>query len=104
MHREGVGSIARYDAALTCLPVATRTIFLLHRQEGWPYREIARYLSVAPPVVEAYVAEALFMLVRIIEGKRSERFGSEQIVEAEPALLARHLTTFDTWLCDWHAC
>ena len=48
--------------AILDLPTDLRDVFLLHRMAGQPYQEIASRLGFAPDVVEAHLAEAMFLL------------------------------------------
>ncbi len=46
------------EKALSELPVRTRTVFLMHRFEGFKYREIADRLGVSVSSVEKHIASA----------------------------------------------
>jgi RNA polymerase sigma factor (sigma-70 family) len=46
-------------AALLSLPARTRTIFVLHRLEGWKYRDIAVCLGISASAVEKHMVRAI---------------------------------------------
>jgi len=48
-----------YRAAVEALPAKTRTVFLMHRAESIPYKEIAQNLGISIRTVEWHVAEAV---------------------------------------------
>lgn len=48
--------------ALARLPEQCRIIFLMHRQEGLSYKEIAELLNIAPKTVENQIGKALKLL------------------------------------------
>jgi len=52
---------------LEALPVRTREIFKMNRQEGLKYREIAQKLSISEKTVEANMGKALKALRNSIE-------------------------------------
>lgn len=51
-----------YEKALTSLPQQKKTIFLLNRQDGKSYREIARELRLSEKTVEFHMSDSLKML------------------------------------------
>ncbi|MCP4311823.1 MAG: RNA polymerase sigma-70 factor [Bacteroidetes bacterium] len=57
---------------LGVLPERTREIFLLNRQEGLKYREIAEQLSISVKTVEANMGKALKALRSSLEKYRNE--------------------------------
>ena len=54
------------------LPERTREIFLLNRQEGLKYKEIAERLSISVKTVEANMGKALKALRVVLEKYRQE--------------------------------
>jgi RNA polymerase sigma factor (sigma-70 family) len=46
-------------AALLSLPARTRTVFVLHRLEGWKYRDIGVRLGISASAVEKHMARAV---------------------------------------------
>lgn len=55
---QGKEELRLLELALTELPVRTRTVFLLHRFEGFKYREIAERIGVSVSSVEKHIAAA----------------------------------------------
>lgn len=55
-----------YQHALAHLPVRTRTAFLLHRQRGLTYAEIALDLGITVPGVQYHIAKALSQVARAL--------------------------------------
>jgi RNA polymerase sigma-70 factor (ECF subfamily) len=62
----------RVSEVLLDLPGRTREIFLLNRQEGLKYREIAERLSISVKTVEANMGKALRALRNNLEQYRQE--------------------------------
>lgn len=54
------------------MPERTREIFLLNRQEGMKYKEIAERLSISQKTVEAHMGKALKVLRNSLEGYRQD--------------------------------
>lgn len=52
-------TLAIYRRALDEMPDRTRTVFLLHRVNELPYREIGTRLGISIPAVQKHVARAL---------------------------------------------
>jgi DNA-directed RNA polymerase specialized sigma24 family protein len=90
MDEEGPGRRAAYEAAMQRLPVVTRVLFLLHRVDGLSYREIACRLSIDCAAVEACIAEALGMMMAILDGDTPRRWRGDVIVPVEAVLRQRH--------------
>lgn len=59
---------ALYRASVEALPRRTREVFLLHRIEGLPYKEIATQLGISIRTVEWHVAEAIVRIGRDLRG------------------------------------
>jgi RNA polymerase sigma-70 factor (ECF subfamily) len=55
-----------YRQTLYAMPERTRTVFLLHRVDDLPYREIGKRLNIAIPTVQYHVAQALMHLDRAL--------------------------------------
>lgn len=51
--------MAIYRRTMDAMPERTRTVFLLHRVEELPYREIGARLGISIPAVQKHVAKAL---------------------------------------------
>ena len=51
--------MAIYRRTLDAMPERTRIVFLLHRVDELPYREIAVRLGISIPAVQKHVAKAL---------------------------------------------
>lgn len=64
---EGRHDLARTIAALSKLPTGMRTCLLLHVQQGLPYREIARRLSLSLPTVKVQIWNARRRLRTLLE-------------------------------------
>ena len=56
---QGRQAISVLRAALEELPPRTRAVFLLHRFEGFKYREIAKRLGISPSSVEKHMMAAI---------------------------------------------
>nr|WP_237486660.1 sigma-70 family RNA polymerase sigma factor [Pelagerythrobacter marinus] len=56
---QGKQAVRALRAALEELPERTRTVFLLHRFEGYKYREIARRLGISASSVEKHMMSAI---------------------------------------------
>lgn len=55
---QGKDELRLLEQALAELPPRTRTVFLLHRYEGFKYREIAERIGVSVSAVEKHIASA----------------------------------------------
>lgn len=55
---QGKDELHLLEQALAELPPRTRTVFLLHRFEGFKYREIAERIGVSVSAVEKHIASA----------------------------------------------
>jgi RNA polymerase sigma-70 factor (ECF subfamily) len=55
-----------YAHALAQLPPKTRTAFLLHRQRGMTYAEVAVELGISIPGVQYHIAKALTAVARVL--------------------------------------
>ncbi len=62
----------KVSEAIRDLPERTREIFLMNRQEGLKYREIAERLSISVKTVEANMGKALRALRNTLEQYRQE--------------------------------
>ena len=67
-HVYGQEAEAAVAAALATLPPQCRTVFLLSRQEGLSYQQIAEALEVAPKTVENQMGKALRLLRQGLKG------------------------------------
>lgn len=56
---QGKEELRLLEQALAELPPRTRTVFLLHRYEGFKYREIAERIGVSVSAVEKHIAAAM---------------------------------------------
>ena len=65
----GKQSLAKATAVVLELPEVTRTIFLLRRLEGMPYRDIAQRLGMPVSTVEKHMARAVAHLDLRLNGK-----------------------------------
>ena len=65
----GKQSLEKATAAVLELPEVTRTIFLLRRLEGMPYRDIAKRLGMPVSTVEKHMARAVAHLDLRLNGK-----------------------------------
>ena len=54
-------------AALDALPDTTRDIFMLHRHEGFKYREIADLYGMSQSAVEKHMAKALARVMKTVK-------------------------------------
>ncbi len=59
----------RLERALGRLPAAHRTVFLLHKRDGYSYEEIARQLGISVHTVDKYLLQAK-VRIRAIEWDR----------------------------------
>ncbi|WP_120077633.1 RNA polymerase sigma factor [Aurantiacibacter odishensis] len=55
---QGKDELRQLEKVLAELPPRTRTVFLLHRFEGFKYREIAKRIGVSVSAVEKHIANA----------------------------------------------
>jgi RNA polymerase sigma-70 factor (ECF subfamily) len=62
----GKQSLRAATAALLSLPERTRTIFILHRLEGYKHREIAAHLGISVSAVEKQIMRAVQHLARSV--------------------------------------
>ncbi|MGN7722708.1 RNA polymerase sigma factor [Chitinophaga sp. 22620] len=60
----GKKQLLNLDAAIDHLPDATRTVFLLHREKGLSYKEIAAMMSISVSMVEKHMSKAIRILKR----------------------------------------
>ncbi len=60
--------LQRYRWVLLGLPAETRTVFLLHASDGLDIGEIALQLSISTRQVEEYLAAAISVLTRELDG------------------------------------
>ena len=67
-HVHGQEAEAAVAAALATLPPQCRTVFLLSRQDGLSYQQIAEALEVAPKTVENQMGKALRLLRQGLKG------------------------------------
>lgn len=58
----GKAQLQALDKAIDRLPEHCREVFLLHREKGMSYREIASQLSVSVSMVEKYMSRAIRLL------------------------------------------
>ncbi|MEL7446668.1 MAG: RNA polymerase sigma factor [Pseudomonadota bacterium] len=66
---QGRQELRLLEQALAELPSRTRTIFMLHRFEGFKYREIAERIGVSVSSVEKHIAAAARHLVARLDRK-----------------------------------
>lgn len=59
----------RYRELVDQLPPRTREVFLLHRIEGFSYREIAARLDIGVRTVEWHIAQAIVRISRGLDGE-----------------------------------
>lgn len=59
----------RLEAALLRLPAAHRTVFLMHKRDGYSYQEIADALGISVHTVDKYLLQAK-VKIRTMESKR----------------------------------
>lgn len=57
-----------YRAAVDALPPKTREVFMLHRAEDMPHREIAEKLGISVRTVEWHVAHAVHRIGKALSG------------------------------------
>ncbi|CAA9483283.1 MAG: hypothetical protein AVDCRST_MAG91-133 [uncultured Sphingomonadaceae bacterium] len=62
----GKESLRAATAALLSLPERTRTIFILHRLEGYKHREIAAQLGISVSAVEKQMIRAIQHLAKTV--------------------------------------
>lgn len=67
-HMDGQEAEQAVAAALAALPPQCRAVFLLSRQEGLSYQQIADTLEVAPKTVENQMGKALRLLRQHLKG------------------------------------
>lgn len=82
--------LAVYEAAVDELPPLTRFVFLLHRVDDLPYREIADRLAMEVRAVECCIAEALVMIGAFVDGDTPRRWRRKPLARAETELRQRH--------------
>ena len=58
----------QYRIAVDTLPAKTREVFLLHRAEDLPYRQIAERLGISIRTVEWHVAQAVVRIGKSVAG------------------------------------
>ncbi|MCG8374346.1 MAG: RNA polymerase sigma-70 factor [Balneolales bacterium] len=51
-----------YNKALNEVPAKARTVYLMSREDGLSYKEIARNLEISPKTVEVHISKALKVL------------------------------------------
>jgi len=56
-----------YTYIIACLPVKTRQVFLLHREKGLAYKEIAEELSISIKTVEGQMSRAIQISRRVLK-------------------------------------
>lgn len=59
---QGRAQLQALDQAIDRLPDNCREVFLMHREKGMSYREIAEQLSVSVSMVEKYMSRAIRLL------------------------------------------
>jgi RNA polymerase sigma factor (sigma-70 family) len=59
---EGKKQLQALDKAIDRLPENCREVFLMHREKGMSYREIATHLAVSVSMVEKYMSRAIRLL------------------------------------------
>lgn len=84
--------LAVYEAAVAQLPPLTRVVFLLHRVDDLPYRQIADRLGIETRAVECGIAEAIMMIATFVDGDTPQRWRREPLARAETELRRRHRT------------
>jgi RNA polymerase sigma-70 factor (ECF subfamily) len=60
--------LRRIEDAVSKLPKLQREIFLAHRLDDMPYREIASRTGLSPRQVERHIAKALYKIVKQLDG------------------------------------
>ncbi|MCK0127557.1 RNA polymerase sigma factor [Erythrobacter sp. F6033] len=66
---QGRNELQQLEKALAELPSRTRTVFLLHRFEGFKYREIAERIGVSVSSVEKHIAAAARHITQRLDRK-----------------------------------
>lgn len=59
----------RYRELVALLPPRTREVFVLHRIEGYSYKEIAARLDISVRTVEWHIAQAIVRISRGLDGE-----------------------------------
>lgn len=81
---------AAYLDAVERLPVLSRVVLRMHQADDLPFEEIAHRLSIDMTAVMACIAEALGMIVAMLDGDKPRRWRAAQISPTERALRERH--------------
>ena len=63
------GDLQRLTAALDRIPQLARVVFILSAMDGFSYREIAFRLGISVKEVEGHMADALFLLNRLMRAE-----------------------------------
>lgn len=80
----------RFREAVGALPALPRAVFLLHAAEDLPYGVISERLMITVSAVQCCLAEALAMIVMMLDGERPQRWRSAPITAAETRLHQRY--------------
>jgi hypothetical protein len=91
MNRQQIHLMVAYDAAMKALSPLPRAVFLLHRLDDLPYREIGARLSITASVVEASFVRALAYIALMMEGQRPSGLEPPLIADAEAILHKQYL-------------
>ncbi len=62
--------LRRMEEAMLNMPKLQREIFLAHRLDDMPYREIAERTGLSVRQVERHMAKALYKLVKQLDGRK----------------------------------
>lgn len=85
-----IHSLAEYEAALEVVPLLSRLVFLMVCVDDLSYREIADRLSIGADAVQACLADALLIMLNVLDGRPPRRWPTPLIEAAENALRARY--------------
>ena len=73
---------AVYLDAVERLPLLSRVVLRMHQADDLPFEEIARRLSIDMTAVMACIAEALGMIVAMLDGERPRRWRAADAARA----------------------
>ncbi|MAM10079.1 MAG: hypothetical protein CML23_06375 [Rhizobiaceae bacterium] len=88
-----------YLDAVKRLPVLSRVVLRMHQADDLAFEEIARRLSIDMTAVMACIAEALGMIVAMLDGDKPRRWRAAQISPTERVLRERHRRYCTDRLC-----
>jgi len=91
VNRQQIRLMMAYDAAMRALSPLPRAVFLLHRLDGLPFREIGASLSITASMVEACLVQALAYIALMMEGQEPSGLDPPLIADAEAVLRGQYL-------------